>query len=268
MLLQFLDRTFKAVVYVLVFAVSSPVYAATFSNIYIFGDSLSDTDVGLSNGDLWPVYFSPQVGVSYNSANNYAVSGATTTNLTSQVSFYQADANTADPSALYVIWAGGNDLLSGGNAIDAANNVIDIINNLSVYGAEKFLVPNLPDLGLIPAGGGVSALTDASILFNSTLDLAYSASSNVLIADVFGFHHSVLNDPAAFGLTNATESCLFSSANCDTYLFWDNIHPTTIGHSLIANEFASSFVPVPAAIWLFGSGLISLIGLARKKTNA
>ena len=27
-------------------------------------------------------------------------------------------------------------------------------------------------------------------------------------------------------------------------------------------------VPVPAAVWLFGSGLIGLVGLARRKTNA
>ena len=30
----------------------------------------------------------------------------------------------------------------------------------------------------------------------------------------------------------------------------------------------TSVVPVPAAVWLFGSGLIGLIGFARRKTNA
>ena len=38
----------------------------------------------------------------------------------------------------------------------------------------------------------------------------------------------------------------------------DNVH---IGNSLSA-------VPIPAAVWLFGSGLIGLIGLARRKANA
>jgi len=30
----------------------------------------------------------------------------------------------------------------------------------------------------------------------------------------------------------------------------------------------TSAVPVPAAVWLFGSGLIGLVGFARRKTNA
>ena len=38
----------------------------------------------------------------------------------------------------------------------------------------------------------------------------------------------------------------------------------TAGHFLIR----ASVVPVPAAVWLFGSGLIGLIGVARRKANA
>jgi fibronectin-binding autotransporter adhesin len=33
------------------------------------------------------------------------------------------------------------------------------------------------------------------------------------------------------------------------------------------NVIAASAVPVPAAVWLFGSGLIALVGIARRKTN-
>jgi len=35
-----------------------------------------------------------------------------------------------------------------------------------------------------------------------------------------------------------------------------------------ANLVARTVVPVPAAVWLFGSGLVGLIGLARRKANA
>lgn len=38
--------------------------------------------------------------------------------------------------------------------------------------------------------------------------------------------------------------------------------------TLIGNLTSLSAVPVPAAVWLFGSGLISLAGLARRKMNA
>ena len=264
MVIKCLLRLFSVVLYLSAMTVSSAAYAATFSDVYIFGDSLSDTNAGLSDGDLWPIYFAPQVGASYDAGNNYAVAGATTAHLASQVSFYQADAITADPNALYVVWAGGNDILGGGSAVTAANNVINTISTLSSFGAVNFLVPNMPDLGLIPIDG-TGASTVPSTMFNSAIDQAYSASSDVFVADVFGFHHRILDDPVAFGLTNATDSCLAAGVACDTYLIWDNLHPTTAGHSLFADEFASTFVPIPAAVWLFGSGLIGLIGFARRK---
>jgi len=247
----------------LALAVSSVAHSATLSDLYIFGDSLSDTNAGLSDGDLWPIYFAPQVGATYDAGNNYAAAGATTANLASQVSLYQTDNTAADPNALYVVWAGGNDIYGGVSATDAANNLINTISTLTSFGAENFLVPNMPDLGLVPAGGGSSIFTDASILFNSTIDLAYSATSNVLIADIFGLHQSALADPSSFGLTNATDSCLYTGADCSTYFLWDNLHPTTVGHSLIADAFVSTVVPIPAAVWLFASGLLGLVGMAR-----
>jgi hypothetical protein len=50
----------------------------------------------------------------------------------------------------------------------------------------------------------------------------------------------------------------------------------TVAHSNVVNgvavgfftgNIAAPFVPIPAAVWLFGSGLISLIGLARRKKS-
>lgn len=264
---KYLDYLLRVLVCLLALAVSSVAYSATISNVYIFGDSLSDTNAGLSDGALWPVYFAPQVGTTYDIDNNYAVAGATTAHLASQVSFYQAENTTADPDALYVVWAGGNDIGGGVSATDAANNLINTISTLSSFGAKNFLVPNMADLGEVPAGAGSSAyLTQQSILFNSTIDSAYSASSNVLIADIFGLHHSVLADPSAFGLTNATDSCLATTgADCSTYFLWDDLHPTTVGHSLFADAFVSTVVPIPAAVWLFGSGLLGLVGMARRR---
>jgi len=36
-------------------------------------------------------------------------------------------------------------------------------------------------------------------------------------------------------------------------------------HGLVSSTFAISSVPVPAAAWLFGSGLLGLVGIARRK---
>ncbi|MDP1109217.1 SGNH/GDSL hydrolase family protein, partial [Klebsiella pneumoniae] len=70
----------------------------------------------------------------------------------------------ADPSALYVLWIGANDMSDAigaaarghsgavGSAVaDAMQGIGGAITDLSARGARHFLVPNLPDLAVIPA---------------------------------------------------------------------------------------------------------------------
>jgi phospholipase/lecithinase/hemolysin len=257
----------RILLFIIALTASSAAWAISFSNIYIFGDSLSDTTARVTNGLMWPEYLAPQLGIpSYDPAANFAISGATSFDLASQLTAYQSINTVTDPDALYVVWAGGNDILDFGNEFDAANNVISTVNTLSSMGANNILVPNLPDLELAPVGSLGSFGTPVNN-FNSILDSTFSSSLNVTVADVFGFHHAVYDDPAAFGLTNVTEACTFLFFTCPNpseYLFWDIIHPTTVGHSLIADEFFATVVPVPAAFWLFGSGFLGLIGFARQ----
>ena len=46
-----------------------------------------------------------------------------------------------------------------------------------------------------------------------------------------------------------------------------NNHGTTSYYSINEVGFNTSPVPVPAAVWLFGSGLIALLGLKRKRAT-
>ena len=52
---------------------------------------------------------------------------------------------------------------------------------------------------------------------------------------------------------------------------WDDVYTSEVrilgGPRMVAgiDNYNASFVPVPAAVWLFGSGLIGLIGIARRK---
>ena len=53
-----------------------------------------------------------------------------------------------------------------------------------------------------------------------------------------------------------------------THVFpWDPLDtgPDAPYHVYLEGTMTTSLVPIPAAIWLFGSGLIGLIGLARRK---
>ena len=262
----------RQLICVLTLTASSTASAVSFTDMVIFGDSLSDTRIPTpftSNGPLWPEYLAPQLGLTYNQAMNFAVAGSTTFDVFTQVSFFDTTVSAVDPNALYVVWAGGNDILDSTDPIaaasTAASNVIANVNTLSSIGANFFLVPNLPDLGLIPADG-TGLLTQPSVDFNSAIASAFAGIPTTVVADIFSLHREAIAEPSAFGLANAIDACFFDlPADCDTYLFWDDIHPTTVGHSLIADEFALTIatIPVPAAVWLFGSGLIGLIGVAR-----
>jgi hypothetical protein len=58
----------------------------------------------------------------------------------------------------------------------------------------------------------------------------------------------------------------------DTPAFYNGLvnAPTTMppsvpSHTLPGSGFGQAAIPIPAAVWLFGSGLLGLIGVARKK---
>lgn len=167
-------------------AAPKPVY----SNIYIFGDSLSDTgnlasvreDFPLpyymnrvSNGPVAVEILAERLGftaqasfhlLGMNSGTNYAVAGANAygdqaIDLAAQVIAFQVNHGFIAPSdALYVIFIGGNDIRSARGVIDesnaeiiikaAANEVGLAIESLSQSGAQSFLLVNAPDIGLIP----------------------------------------------------------------------------------------------------------------------
>jgi len=71
-------------------------------------------------------------------------------------------------------------------------------------------------------------------------------------------------DPLAFGFVNLPGTTVFSGMrliadfdNLKLYDFnWNDNDRPTVG---------AGVVPVPAAVWLFGSGLLGLIGIARRK---
>jgi phospholipase/lecithinase/hemolysin len=233
-------------------------WALTFTEIYIFGDSLSDTlgttGGGVSNGQLWPAYLAPRLGLTYKHSANYAVAGAYSGDISSQLNTYLADMTIADPEALYVIWAGGNDIRTGGSGSKAASNVISAVNTLLASGATHILVPNMGDIGLAPVAGADSAfLTAEAESFNTAIDSEYTGSATIAVVDVFNWHHDVVADPSAFGLVNVTDSCLISGTGClqdptVAYLFFDLFHPTTIAHSLIADEFYAKIVSIQAPV--------------------
>lgn len=176
----------------------------------------------------------------------------TVDNLGKQVDDYLAS-NTPDPSALYIIWGGGNDLFdddSSAHVTETAANVAGLVEELAGAGARSFLVANVPPLGLVPLykddADTATALNVAAgeyrSEFNTDLDasVATLAAEGITITlyrlDAYGLLYRLATNPADFGFTNVTDSAQGADVDPDEYLFWDDIHPTTAGHYQIAAQ--------------------------------
>ncbi len=287
--------------------------AVTFNGVYVFGDSLADAGIyrpvllaagvpaataatlgrfTTNPGPVWSELVSSYYGGNPNPSNAgggiYAQGGArvasTSTStptgfpqrpVTTQITEYLASTGgTANPNALYAIWAGGNDLLQAGAAgVASANDVAAQSARLRAAGARYIAVFGLPNLGLTPGAraGGAAAIalqTQASAGFNITLFNALAGTGQrVIPVDVFTMLNEVAGNAAAFGFTNITGTAcgpfppfapagtnaqfcttgtLVAGATPTNYLFADNLHPTTGGHAIIA-DFVKSLIDGPNA---------------------
>ena len=235
----------RHLIFLLCLLIPATTFAYPFSDIYVFGDSLSDTDAYKngtnfrgSNGDLWVEYLAPQIGLSYDQTTNYAQYGATTGQIKDQVDTYLfLSGSVADPDALYAVWGGPNDLFDQMGSLDlfSSNLVYDVANiintgvsnlvtgisSLSAAGANSILVPNMPNLGITPGGilldqylastSGLEGLVGLGELvsqeFNTALATSLMASNiDVLLIDTFSLLGDVVMDPAAF--SNVTDGCV------------------------------------------------------------
>ncbi|MGA8743761.1 MAG: SGNH/GDSL hydrolase family protein [Terracidiphilus sp.] len=175
-------------------------------------------------------------------------------NIGQQITDYLATHPKITPKTLFVVWGGANNLInatSEGQIIDAGINQTLNIQRLIDAGATEFIVPNLPPLGLVPRlnGSPVTSVpaTEASALYNSVLRsgisllLEFNFRKHLSIAqfDVFSLFNEVVASPETFSLANVTASSQGVAVDPDTYLFWDDLHPTTHGHNILAVTAAS-----------------------------
>ena len=183
-------------------------------------------------------------------------------NMAQQVNDYLATTPAISNKTLYVVWGGANALLSATSTADitsAAMQDIAVIQALIAAGATDFLVPNLPTLGAVPRFNASATTsvppTQAAVLFNQVLAAGLAAlpganpgkTLHLYPLDTYTLFNSILGPPIAAGLSNVTASSQGNATvNPDTYLFWDDLHPTTAGHHLIAQ--AAALLLSPAAV--------------------
>jgi phospholipase/lecithinase/hemolysin len=263
------------------FAAATPTYDA----IYVFGDSYCDVgniylatsgaipasppyfNGQFSNGPIWVEHVAGFLKLPIKpylaGGTDFAFGGAEVTapvvtaegtipSVPEQVALYlKATGGKADPKALYIIEGGGNDILNatGGSADELGFKIATGIAAsellLRQAGARDFLIPDLFNVGLLPAGqANAKFASTASNATNSWLNTllgieGFLEGVHILRLDIFSLINAVESDPTHFGFTNVTTPCLnpVTSAVCsdpDHTFFWDIEHPTEFGHAFFA----------------------------------
>ena len=255
---------------------------STYDAIYVFGDGYCDVGnifiaTGgaepaapyyhgrFSNGPIWIEHVAGGMGLPMlpylAGGTDYAFGGAFATapqsipgggtipSVPEQVGLYlSGHQGKADPNALYVIEGGGNDILdaTGGSPDELGFKIAAALAGselvLRQAGAKHFVIPNLFNVGLIPAGQANAAFDLAAVKaankylndFLAVEDLLEGV--RILRLDVFSLIQSLETDPFHYGFTNVTSPC-FTTTTCadpDHTFFWDTHHPTEFGQDLFA----------------------------------
>jgi outer membrane lipase/esterase len=138
----------------------------------------------------------------------------------------------------------------------AVTNEVGFIDGLVAHGAKDLVVMGIPDLGKTPNEMARPASDATSTALAQTYNAELGAALQQIMASgaasIDYINTGVLLDtavanPAAFGFTNVTQpvwSGNLTDPNSGTlaatgaaqngFLFFDNLHPTAAGHSLLA----------------------------------
>ncbi len=244
-----------------------------------FGGARTTTDVPITGGTL-PSAANQAIGITSNytaidpNAIYTVMIGGNDVNAASgavQAAFDAELAATGGDVAAATAAAGAEAAIQGallaGEGAAAAQIAIDLAN----AGAQHVLLFNVPNVALAPIAGGdpLGVANSLTTAFNSGLaGVAGIADPAISFIDSFAIVTDIVANPATYGLTNVTDACLDSGtgtacADPSTYLFWDDLHPTGVGHQIIADAALAAVVPVPAALPLFISAVAGL-GFARR----
>ncbi|MHB8913593.1 MAG: SGNH/GDSL hydrolase family protein [Minisyncoccota bacterium] len=266
--------------------------AASYDRVIVFGDSLSDIgnyscaheqqiplpefywNGRFSNGPNYVDDLAKMMGVaiapSCLGGTDYAVGDARARDVLTQLALMKSAHLQERASDLTILFVGANDVRAAivepdpkkGQKIirNAVHKIGVALQVLQASGAKNVLVPNVPNLGLLPevtsmeaSMPGITAYATAlTQQFNAELDKVLAQKRNgqmkITRVNTYDLLNTVAQNPSNYGLTNTTEPCFSGDeqtpgavcATPSTYLFWDSVHPTTRVHEILADDVWSA----------------------------
>ncbi len=230
------------------------VNATTFSQMVVFGDSLSDTDNSLtftrgllpnypyyapgrfSNGKVWTDYLAQNLGIS--NTINYAVGGARTDysnvsfipiGLQQQIGAFQygqtllGQSITLDSNALYTLWVGANDYLAP---------IVDISNSLAQKQLVDTTISNLSSAltTLANAGAGHIIVPNLPSLNLTPLAVGSSPENQANLTNIIDLHNqSLAQELQALGKSYTNTQFI----GFDSYQFYEELFANPVASGLV-----------------------------------
>lgn len=229
-----------------------------------------------TNGKVWNEYVTDALNLpNYNwavagaAADDYYVIPGVVSQVDSYLSYMQSAPNYKPANSLIAMLIGGNDLANYNRTVASIlANEQQALENLIASGARNILLLNVPDLSRAPkysAAMGlhtdqerldlqahVNELNQGLVTMRNALQAKYGSALNIKIFDTKAKVDDMINNKAAYGITNIDQSCLdladsnssnylqshamrAGCTNADAYVFWDLLHPTTHSHKVIAD---------------------------------
>jgi len=211
---------------------------AAFTNLYVFGDSISTTTNNpappgpyfygqrYSNGRVWVEVLAQRQGLTLYPTNNWSYFGNTSTSMVASVFNFTAPSGVNMSNILFVIWVNNADLFypafNNGTDMNAWTNAMNVsltnhfkaITNLYAKGARTLIMPNAVDISTIPAfnsSGNTNFVhqrcLDYNVAFTNTLNRARTNSNypglTIYMPDFFTLLTNILAYPASYSVTNA-----------------------------------------------------------------
>ena len=248
----------------------SPPYNRRFTNGFVFAEYLSGGPNSMFSpyqANLGPGSINLAIGGARN--DNAANSNGPIPSTISQIATFGTLPVVAGggfgPNDVVTYFAGANNIFQANVSIPAtaqANvqaaaggagiNTGTQVAGLAASGAKTILVFSLPNFGSTPS---YSALGPQGVALGNFATLTYNAAAaqgvqaaaaanpgiNFIQIDTTSLIAGVIANPAAFGFTNVTASCVNTPAcvggtfaQQNQFLFWDSVHPTDAAHRILA----------------------------------